>query len=278
MSRRVGSPGTASADARCPWEHGGGAPLVSEPCAARAHRVTAEGSLGFGMNAACGPHVDAAPAFDGGGMQRLFDFLTTFRNAFSTEPNCELPSSVAAGLLAHLQDVHSCDVGVSPATVASIACRTGIGYMGIYSGPDMTICLFMLRRGAIIPLHDHPGMRVYGRLLFGRMRVCSFDPLTPIGGGAFTARLRSDRVLGPEPATYSLGPQEGNVHELEALEDCAFFDLLTPSYDPPTGRDCTYYRREPLGTDSGHVATLVPFDPRGFAMDKLEYLGPPCSL
>merc|ERR1719162_2546335 len=102
--------------------------------------------------------------------------------------------------------------------------------------------------GARIPLHDHPDMHVFGRLLHGRMRVLSFDPEpyplvqqstdSRLPAGSCWARRRPDEILGPEPTTYGLGPEDGNLHELHALEDCAFFDVVVPPYNPAEGRDC----------------------------------------
>lgn len=139
----------------------------------------------------------------------------------------------------------------------------------------MTVCIFLLRAGAWIPLHDHPGMNVFGRLLFGRMRVTSFDLLHPARGqdGAAPARCRGDKIMGPEPVTYGLGPEEGNLHELQAIEHCAFFDILSPPYDPHSGRDCTYYRLEGDLHDGGGCA-LVPMNPVGFGMETQAYRGP----
>jgi len=62
------------------------------------------------------------------------------------------------------------DLGVSPEDAARARSRSGVAYQEIYAGADMTICIFLLRAGAQIPAHDHPGMHVFGRLLFGRMR------------------------------------------------------------------------------------------------------------
>jgi hypothetical protein len=39
----------------------------------------------------------------------------------------------------------------------------------------LTIGVFSLPQGAAIPLHDHPGMTVFSRLLYGRLHVRSFD-------------------------------------------------------------------------------------------------------
>jgi len=155
-----------------------------------------------------------------------------------------------------------------------------VGYQEVYSGTDMTLCIFVLKAGAHIPLHDHPHMYVFGRLLFGRMRVISYNPepaTRPSGApGASWAALHSDDELGPEPTTYALGPEEGNVHELYALEDCAFFDVVMPPYDPPAGQGCNYY---PLasaggGTGSDGRYLLLPSSSGDFTTEPLEYFGP----
>merc|ERR1712100_294971 len=117
-----------------------------------------------------------------------------------------------------------------------------------------------------------------GRLLFGRIRVLSLDPEPTTDGrssrppgpeGSKWASLRSDRTIGPDPVTYMLGPEEGNVHELQALEDSAFFDLLTPPYDPDEGRDCTYYTCERTASGS-RQCVLIPTYPYNFSMTTQE--------
>ncbi|CAE6929013.1 unnamed protein product [Symbiodinium sp. CCMP2592] len=124
---------------------------------------------------------------------------------------------------------------------------SGVAYQEIYAGADMTICIFLLRAGAQIPAHDHPGMHVFGRLLFGRMRVRSYDFIdggeSGVGGSDEPRRAHyyGEEVLGPAPVTYGLGPEEGNIHQIEAVDDCAFFDILTPPYNPCGGRNCNYF-------------------------------------
>merc|ERR1712232_741163 len=65
------------------------------------------------------------------------------------------------------------DLGVDPSDVTRM--RAKVCYQEVYAGPSMTMCVFLLRAGGVIPLHDHPGMHVFGRLLFGRMRSISLD-------------------------------------------------------------------------------------------------------
>lgn len=44
---------------------------------------------------------------------------------------------------------------------------------------QMELVIFLLPKGARIPLHDHPGMSVYSRLLYGSLAVRTFDWLEP---------------------------------------------------------------------------------------------------
>lgn len=161
-----------------------------------------------------------------------------------------------------------------------------VGYQEVYSGSEITLCIFVLRAGAHIPLHDHPHMHVFGRLLFGRMRVTSYNPMPledPADGnagrwpprGALVANLQADHVMGPEPVTYVVGPCEGNVHELHALEDCAFFDVVVPPYDTAAGRGCTYYGLVSAPSPTGAVDVLLPCGAGDFCTVPLRYRGPP---
>ena len=37
--------------------------------------------------------------------------------------------------------------------------RAPVIYMLLYENPDVTVCVFILRKGNKMPMHDHPGMR-----------------------------------------------------------------------------------------------------------------------
>lgn len=216
-----------------------------------------------------------------------------------SEDHCRLADPTTARILSHLDRLQAQDLGVSSADVKRLRGRSGIGYQEVYSGPEMTLCIFLLRAGASIPLHDHPNMYVFCRLLFGRLRVVSYDPeKSPSDGVAEAsadkqaadaryrrlfetypqrscfASFRGDEVLGPEPATCGLTPDEGNVHELHALEDCAFFDVVAPPYDHQAGRDCTYFARDEVLGDVKGRCILVPTIPTDFSTEHCEYRGP----
>ena len=103
----------------------------------------------------------------------------------------------------------------------------------LVEGPDVHATLFGLRAGAVIPLHDHPGMTVLCKVLHGRMRVSSLEWET---AGSSGRRLGTADV---DPSSAPLFIRD-SLHEITALTDCAFVDLFSPWYDPDC-RPCTYW-------------------------------------
>lgn len=183
-----------------------------------------------------------------------------------------------ADILQMLDGLRAEDLGVHPSQAASLRGRCGLGYIDVHTGSGMTICIFLLRAGSKLPMHDHPGMHVFGRLLFGRLRVTSFDIESSQGdpwnmSTRYLAVHRGEKEIGPNPVTYSLAPDDGNLHEIEALDDSAFFDILTPSYDAQQGRDCNYYKCEAPVGDGRFI--LTPTYPSNFYMSSVPYEGPP---
>lgn len=198
----------------------------------------------------------------------------------------EIDGPWAKSLCSRLDALEASDLGIQPDEAKRLqGTGTGVGYVEVYSGPEVTLCIFVMEAGARIPLHDHPEMYVFGRQLFGKMRVVSYGWEDGPAASA-RARLHDDAVLGPLPTTYSLGPGDGNIHELHALEDSAFFDVVLPPYDPARGRDCTYYVRstncsaESSGDckresgDKSEGLLLVPRDVGDFSTARLDYRGP----
>lgn len=111
----------------------------------------------------------------------------------------------------------------------------------IHDEPGFHVSLFRVPAGHTLPLHDHPGMHVIFRTLWGRLRVEAFDWALEFPGSGL-ARLAYKRECDGGVAPILLEPHRGNLHRIEALEDCAFIDVLSPKYDPAQGRKCSYYR------------------------------------
>jgi hypothetical protein len=75
-----------------------------------------------------------------------------------------------------LMDAITCfDLGLASAPAASIgACITT---HNLHECSGFEIVVFRFSAGASIPLHDHPGMTVFSKVLYGSLRVQQFDML-----------------------------------------------------------------------------------------------------
>ncbi|XP_032364722.1 2-aminoethanethiol dioxygenase [Etheostoma spectabile] len=131
-----------------------------------------------------------------------------------------------------------------------------VTYMHICETDQFSMGVFLLKSGASIPLHDHPGMHGVLKVLYGQVRISCFDRLDRQGGtpaappppqvqkGALQrSLLRSTEVYTEESGPCVLTPDRDNLHQIDAVDGpTAFMDILAPPYDPDDGRDCHYYK------------------------------------
>ncbi|KAG8049325.1 hypothetical protein GUJ93_ZPchr0009g134 [Zizania palustris] len=172
----------------------------------------------------------------------------------------------------------------------------------IYECDNFTMVIFFLPRNAIIPLHDHPGMTVFSKLLIGALHIRSYDWVDPepasSGGSSSSDQLRlAKRVVNgfftaPCDTSVLYPTTGGNLHRFRAIAPCAILDIIGPPYSTEDGRDCTYYAAIPFsrhhsnkngadltGVDEeGHrLSWLKETIPRQLRMPKIRYGGPPIS-
>ncbi|CAI0384845.1 unnamed protein product [Linum tenue] len=119
----------------------------------------------------------------------------------------------------------------------------------------MQLYIFFLPAGGVIPLHNHPGMTVFSKLLLGEVHIKSYDLVDcqqASSSKRFSvqavrlARLVADKVYEAPCDTSVLYPTTGgNIHQFKAVTPCAILDVLGPPYSREDGRDCSYYRDFP---------------------------------
>ena len=115
-------------------------------------------------------------------------------------------------------------------------------YLGIVENEEYSIAAFVLKPGAKIPLHDHPGMTVLSKVVRGSMHVTSFDV------GADGKARRSESVLSRDDGPAALFPSVNNVHEFRAGDGGAVvLDVIVPPYDEDAGRACHYFEAAAIG-------------------------------
>ncbi|XP_077247743.1 plant cysteine oxidase 2-like [Tasmannia lanceolata] len=169
-----------------------------------------------------------------------------------------------------------------------------ITYTSIYNCDNFSMCIFFLPPSAVIPLHNHPGMTVFSKLLFGSMHIKAYDWVDPVESdetlpfsqSARLARVEMDTVFTAPCKTSILYPAAGgNIHAFTAVTPCVILDVLGPPYSKEDDRDCTYYRDLAYSRSSdpaeevkeGNVSYgwLEEIEmPKDLKMDGGQYLGP----
>lgn len=143
-----------------------------------------------------------------------------------------------------------------------------LGCSTLYQDEAVTLCWFVIPPGRALPLHDHPGMSVWQRVMHGRLHVCSIDRHEE-GAGIVTFAGEVDGVGGTiAPADVlsfaphaASGKRDGGVlHEIrnvDAAQPALFVDIISPPYyQAPSNVACGYF-------------TAVPVDPAAVAAPAL---------
>ncbi|XP_041939632.1 2-aminoethanethiol (cysteamine) dioxygenase a [Alosa alosa] len=134
-----------------------------------------------------------------------------------------------------------------------------VTYMHICETDAFSMGVFLLKTGASIPLHDHPGMNGVLKVLYGKVNIRCFDkldapdaqslplfdpPLLPFQKDSIRrCVLRSTGEYTEDSGPCILTPVKDNLHQIDAVEGpAAFLDILAPPYDPDDGRDCHYFK------------------------------------
>lgn len=119
--------------------------------------------------------------------------------------------------------------------------------------------VFVFPPHARIPLHDHPGMCVLSRILYGEVQRTSLDLPSQPRSRWWPWRQPGRRLAQREiqylqaPACTMLYPERGNLHEFVAgPTGAAILDVLVPPYDEDD-RDCSYFECVDHETDPSSV-------------------------
>ena len=148
-----------------------------------------------------------------------------------------------------------------------------------------------------MPLHDHPNMAVFFRLVFGGLSYTAFDKvedkfkynqfsedeyLEMLDKKTRVKAKKSRRMGLKEGDLLFVRPSNNNMHEFVATENSCFFDICLPNYTPnnPTRR-ITYFNEDedqmpdPMkaGTTELIYDTTPPHMPPGFDLREIDYRG-----
>ncbi|KAJ0977927.1 hypothetical protein J5N97_013401 [Dioscorea zingiberensis] len=230
-------------------------------------------------------------------VQRLFD---TCREVFFDGAPGVVPAPEDVGRLKSVLDnMKPADVGLAQNSPYFIKTNTKgappVTYLHLYECDNFSIGIFCLPPSAVIPLHNHPGMTVFSKLLFGSMHIKSYDWVDAPQNSIKTtnpphevklAKLKKNAVFSASSETSILYPASGgNLHCFTATTSCAVLDVLGPPYSDPEGRHCTYYKDFPYssfsvngismaGEDGEHAWLEEREKPDDFVVVGAKYWGP----
>ncbi|XP_033963692.1 2-aminoethanethiol (cysteamine) dioxygenase a [Pseudochaenichthys georgianus] len=169
-------------------------------------------------------------------------------------------------LVSLVTTVRAADLKIAPrksnsSTGAAELQSPPVTYMHICETEVFSMGVFLLRSGASIPLHDHPGMNGMLKVLYGKVSVRCLDKLeNSLSVGSAPSQLepplalyqtsslrrsvlRSVVELSETSGPCLLTPLRDNLHQIDTVEGpAAFLDILAPPYNPDDGRDCHYYK------------------------------------
>ncbi|CAA0828439.1 Plant cysteine oxidase 2 [Striga hermonthica] len=173
-------------------------------------------------------------------------------------------------LAAVLDEMTQADLGIRPDMPFFSSKRAPIiTYLQLHECEQFSIGIFCLPPKSVIPLHNHPGMTVFSKLLFGTMHIKSCDwssefditndspatatlPKSHPNNELRLAKIKVDSDFTAPCKTSILYPAEGgNMHRFTAKSACAVLDVIGPPYCDPEGRHCQYYSEFPFASLSG---------------------------
>uniref|UniRef100_J3KX45 cysteine dioxygenase n=2 Tax=Oryza brachyantha TaxID=4533 RepID=J3KX45_ORYBR len=167
-----------------------------------------------------------------------------------------------------------------------------ITYLHLYECEAFSIGIFCLPPRGVIPLHNHPNMTVFSKLLFGELYVKSYDWVEASQDstdvqlqGLRLAKVKVDGILNAPCETSVLYPEDGgNLHCFTAQTACAILDVLGPPYDDGSGRHCQHYNVSLSSPSAGDSRSLPGGDgyawleecepPDNFHLVGSNYMGP----
>ncbi|XP_039050009.1 plant cysteine oxidase 1-like [Hibiscus syriacus] len=177
----------------------------------------------------------------------------------------------------------------SSQTMISNGLISGLGiseitYIHIHECDKVSMGIFCLPAGSVFPLHDHPGMTVLSKLLYGSVYVRAYDwvraeNFSPRANGVAATAI--DGIFNAPCEPTVLFPRSGgNIHSFTALTPCAILDVLSPPYSDDFGRPSTYYSDFPIPSLPGYAwleerELKLQYE---LVVKGAPYLGPPLDV
>ncbi|KAJ3105239.1 hypothetical protein HDU96_008652 [Phlyctochytrium bullatum] len=78
--------------------------------------------------------------------------------------------------------------------ISQLPPRDPIEYYNIFASDALTICVFVMRKGATMPTHDHPQMTVFSKIVYGALHVTTYEFATASSATSRSPSLHRSQV------------------------------------------------------------------------------------
>mmetsp|Transcript_4557 Transcript_4557/g.13786 ORF Transcript_4557/g.13786 Transcript_4557/m.13786 type:complete len:264 (+) Transcript_4557:135-926(+) len=158
--------------------------------------------------------------------------------------------------------------------------RQYITYIHIGERENMSLGVFVMPPNTKIPLHDHPGMTVFTKVLWGELEVQAYDINRKTSDRQRLIARKYPIDVTKDGKVRLLTAKDGNVHSFYARKWTAVFDLSVPPYDPYNGRPCNYYqevRDDPRSAEASENEAILRTSscPAEYVTMREDYTGVP---
>ncbi|XP_057973917.1 plant cysteine oxidase 1-like [Malania oleifera] len=196
-------------------------------------------------------------------------------------------------LKALLDTIEAIDVGIDefgfhgsppswPNGIKGLICGQGvpeITYIHLHECDNFSIGVFCFPAGGSFPLHDHPGMTVLSKLLYGSMYIKAYD-WVKVNNSSYRKIGLGSRVVdgifnSPCEPSILFPKSGGNIHSFTAVTPCAILDVLSPPYSEELGRPSTYFSDLRIPSLPGYAILEEKDLPEDLIVYGAPYLGPP---
>ena len=131
--------------------------------------------------------------------------------------------------------------------VLSVLGSPNIRFFDVLDHASLSVSLIIFPSGTRIPLHDHPGMHVFSKVLVGQLdiQMLDVDILLPCAAVSVETPVgvRNTRIVTLKAGEFcELNPVVGNIHGVtcSGSETAIMLDVMLPPY--PSDDSCHYFR------------------------------------
>ena len=130
--------------------------------------------------------------------------------------------------------------------VLSVLGSPNIRFFDVLDHASLSVSLIIFPSGTRIPLHDHPGMHVFSKVLVGQLdiQMLDVDILLPCAAVSVETPVgvRNTRIVTLKAGEFcELNPVVGNIHGVtcSGSETAIMLDVMLPPY--PSDDSCHYF-------------------------------------